>query len=159
MVACKPDVVGYSDVPEIRMNEIVQVKDAEGKDSIIRIRIYFQDGDGNIGLEPQDTSAPFDFGSPYFHNLPVTYLVPDSFGEYVPLVNPNNMRIYESQHDRIPNLTPTGKYKGIDGELEILLAANPALLNLPKFKLRFHLQDRALNVSNTITTEELYLTH
>ena len=158
-MGCKPDVVGYSNVPEIRLNELKQVKRADATDSLVILNVYFQDGDGDIGLEPEDVDPPFDFGSPYYHNFPVTYLVPDSLGEYVPLINPNTMRIYESQHDRIPNLTPTGKYKGIDGELEILLSANPALLNIPKLKLSFHLQDRSLNVSNTITTRELFLTH
>ena len=135
------------------------LKNRDGKDSVIQVALYFQDGDGDIGLSETDTVLPFNFGSIYFHNLPVTYLVPDSIGEYSELVNPNNNRPYGSQHERVPVLTPTSKYKAISGDLIVNLTANPIGLRPEKVILEMKLLDRELNVSNTVATSVIDLTH
>ena len=77
--------MSFSNVPKISLNEVSLLQDTIGKDSLIVLVIGFQDGDGDIGLTGRDTAAPFNFGSPYFHNLPVTYLVANTSGTFVEL--------------------------------------------------------------------------
>jgi len=159
IAACKSEQVEFSNVPLIELESVEQLKNVDGKDSIIKVSLYYQDGDGDIGLTETDTSAPFNLGSPFFHNLPVTYLVPNGMGEYKEFVNPSTNRPYGNQHERVPYLTPSGKYKSISGTIDVFLSANPALANPDSLKFEIKLMDRDLNVSNTVTTEVIELTH
>jgi hypothetical protein len=157
-VACTPDSLGFSDVPAISLESVSVLRDLEGNDSIIRMAIYFQDGDGDIGLTGADTSAPYDLGSPYSHNFPVTYLVENDLDSFVQLRKTNG-DLYGNQHERIPVITPSGKYKSISGILQVNLPANPISLEPKIVKLEMKLIDRALNMSNTVTTEVIQLKH
>ena len=150
--------MSFSNVPEISLNEVSLLQDTLGNDSLIVLVIGFQDGDGDIGLTSSDTAAPFNFGSAYFHNLPVTYLVVDASGAFIELKDQLGAP-YGNQHERIPVLTPAGKYKAIKGNISIKLSANPLLSKPDSLKLKIALIDRALNVSNTIHTETIRLKH
>ena len=156
--SCKSDEVSFSNVPEISLNEVSLLQDTLGNDSLIVLVIGFQDGDGDIGLTSSDTAAPFNFWSAYFHNLPVTYLVVDASGAFIELKDQLGAP-YGNQHERIPVLTPAGKYKAIKGNISIKLSANPLLSKPDSLKLKIALIDRALNVSNTIQTETIRLKH
>jgi hypothetical protein len=85
--------------------------------------------------------------------------VPDSIGEYSELINPNSNQPYGNQHERVPVLTPTSKYKAISGDLIVNLTANPIGLRPEKVILEMKLLDRELNVSNTVATSVIDLTH
>lgn len=159
IISCKPDPVGFGPLPQIQLESLEVIQNNEGKDSVIQVTLYFEDGDGDIGLSETDTASPFNFGSPYYHNLPVTYLVPNGIAGYTELQNPNNNRPYGNQHERIPVLTPTSKYKAISGSLVVNLTANPIGLRPEKVILEMNLIDRELNVSNTISTEVIDLKH
>lgn len=157
--ACEPDEVGFSDIPVIAFESLEVFKDVNGKDSMITLAITYQDGDGDIGLTATDTAPPFNFGSPFFHNLPVTYLVENSNGEYEELLSPGSDKPYGNQHERVPNLTPEGKYKAIEGMLYVDLIANPENARPNKVKFEVNLIDRNLNVSNTVVTPMVELEH
>lgn len=158
-MGCKPESLDYSNVPEIGLVDVDLMKNLEGKDSIIQLTISYQDGDGDIGLTDADTAAPYNVGSLYAHNLPITFMVEDTSGEYVELVNKTTGRPYGNNHARIPVITPTGKYKAVRGTMIINLTANPAAQNPDKVFLELKLIDRALNVSNQVRTEVINLTH
>lgn len=134
------------------------LKNTSNKDSIIELLIYFEDGDGDIGLSEADTTPPFNFGSPFFHNLPIKYLVDDG-GDFKELINPTNGNPYGNNHQRVPVLTPAGKNKTISGTINVKLAANPLNTKPQRVKFEIRLMDRQLNMSNTITTEPLSLVH
>ncbi|MDB4173460.1 hypothetical protein N9811_01475 [Bacteroidia bacterium] len=159
LCSCKPETLDYSVVPEISLISVTQIKNAAQKDSIIQVTISYQDGDGDIGLTDADTLAPYNIGSPYAHNLPITYMVPDENGGYTELLKSNNGQPYGNEHERIPIITPTGKYKAINGEIVVNLSANPAFEKPAEVCFEIRLIDRNLNISNTITTEVLQLTH
>ena len=158
MLACKPDSLGFSNVPEIALESVEVLSDLDGNDSIIQVSLSYQDGDGDIGLTSADTASPFNLGSLYSHNLPVTYLVKNANDSFLPL-RKRNGDVYGNEHERIPVITPTGKYKAISGSLLVNLPANPISLRPEFLKLELRLIDRSLNISNTITTEVLELKH
>ncbi|MDB4161555.1 hypothetical protein N9772_04230 [Bacteroidia bacterium] len=157
--ACKPEIVGYSNVPEIGLIDVNVIENVLAKDSVIQLIISYRDGDGDIGLTDSDTVAPYNLGSPYAHNLPITFMVEDANGEFAELVNITNGRLYGNNHSRVPVITPTGKYKAISGKIKINLTANPAAQSPASVYLEIQLIDRALNVSNKIRTEVINLKH
>ncbi|MEY2923717.1 MAG: hypothetical protein RLZZ337_257 [Bacteroidota bacterium] len=158
LYSCNNEQINLSPIPRIEFVSLEKVKDTNLKDSVLKLVFYFEDGDGDIGLTDADTAAPFNYGSPYFHNLPITYLVKNG-NDFEELIDPANNKPYGNQHQRIPLLTPTGKNKGITGNLTVSLTANPALTQPNELKFEVKLMDRALNISNTITTPSVQLTH
>ena len=157
--ACNPEVVPDSTIPEIELRSVEIIDNVAGKDSVITVELFYSDGDGDIGLTDSDTAPQFNFGSPFFHNLPVTYLVENSMGEYEELKKPGSNEPYRNEHERVPNLTPEGKFKAIEGVLYVDLLANPQNTRPEKLKLEINLIDRDLNISNQVTTPIMILEH
>ena len=155
---CSPEDVTFDTTPRIEFESVEVLKNIQGKDSSIELSIYFEDGDGDVGLGPTDTMPPFNFGSPNFHNLPITYLVKDTNG-YSELINPINSMPYGNGHERLPVLTPTGKNKAINGTVKVSLPANPVLSNPEEIKFEIQLVDRALNRSNVLESPAIELVH
>jgi hypothetical protein len=95
LYACKPEEAAYDVVPAIQLLSTQLVQTEAGTDSLILLTLSYTDGDGDLGLTDADTAAPFNFGSPFFHNLPVTYLVPNASGDYMEL---QSTRAYSGAH-------------------------------------------------------------
>jgi hypothetical protein len=157
--SCAPSENQFTIEPKIELESVIQHKDVLGKDSVIQLNISYSDADGDIGLSDTDTLPPFNFSSEFYHNLPIKFLVMNLAGQFDELKDPSSNEPYGYQHERIPNLTPPGKYKSISGVLSINLTANPLFSEPKRVKFEIVLLDRALNVSNTIYTEVLNLTH
>ena len=56
----------YSIVPHIEFVSLEKVDDGTGHDSQAELTIYFQDGDGDIGLDETDRNPVFSVDSPYY---------------------------------------------------------------------------------------------
>jgi hypothetical protein len=120
------------------------------------LHFYFEDGDGDIGLNSGDTFAPFNPDSKYHYNLIITYFEMQN-GELteVPITwyNPQT-----EQYDtltlsaRIPNLTPEGINKAISGEIQDTLFVYNFNSIYDTIKFDAFIVDRALNESNSIST-------
>jgi len=137
--------------PRITMKSFEQFGDSAS------LTISFTDGDGDIGLEPGNLQPPFDTGSTYFHNM---------FLEYEQLQNGVWVRptLAIPFYYRIPNITPTGQNKVLEGEIAVALKpwpVFPAPPGSPKDTIRFSvmLVDRALNQSNTEFSPEVIIVH
>lgn len=116
------------------------------------------DGDGDIGLSEDDSLPPFDLSSPFFFNLFVEFFEIEN-GEKKPYLLPITLDTLRFDQ-RIPNLTPTGKRKSIEGEIVLKLPTIP----FPDFEpdsvvFRIQLYDRALNSSNIIETDPIKIQH
>lgn len=122
-----------------------------GKDSLLRLFIKYTDGDGDIGLEPDDTAAPFNYGSPFFYNLFIkVYAVENGVGSRIPIPLSTDTVNF---NDRITNLTPTGKNKAIFGEFTINLKAEPYPGIRPdSMYYTIQIADRKLHLSNVLQT-------
>lgn len=156
----KPD---FSEVPEIYFEGIQKISlntDGIKSDSII-ISVHFKDGNGDLGLGSGDTLSPYQeknsdgTPNPFFYNYFVTMEKKTSTG-YTPIVftGPN-------LNGRFPVLNTESKAIPIEGTLRrginIYLFSYP-VINIPKNSyVRFKIQiaDKALNKSNTITTDSL----
>lgn len=112
--------------------------------------IKFKDGDGDIGILEGDTISDDDLKMKYFYKA--------SDGTFQPYDEDPGTAAFDTlfYSYRVPNITPDGQYKALDGEIKIKLRAAP-LFNpthtLVKFEIT--LTDRAGNKSNMVTTDEI----
>jgi hypothetical protein len=63
----------FPDEPQIEYLDFVKYQNTQGKDSIGVLKFKFTDGDGDIGLDQQDTFPPFNEGSLHYYNFYVKY--------------------------------------------------------------------------------------
>jgi len=105
------------------------------------LTISFTDGDGDMGLAQSDTAAPFD------NNLYVNRVGIKGGVEQPPV----------ELKFRIPYITPKGQIKALTGEMDVELDLIPVLVSYDTLFYELYILDRALNQSNTITTEQIVL--
>jgi hypothetical protein len=112
--------------------------------------ITFKDGDGDVGIAQNDLNSPDD--------LKMKYLYKDTAsGLFMPVDSSFGTAQFDTlfYSYRIPNITPDGQYKALDGEIKIKLRSSPLFgpHSIVKFEIR--LTDRAGHKSNIVTTDEI----
>lgn len=115
------------------------------------VTIEFTDGDGNVGLNPGDTTGRFNPDSLFYHNLLVDYY---EWNDSI-----NNFELIDdldpSFSARIPFLTPSGKNKTLKGD--IIYDLNVSFTNSDTVRFDFRLVDRDFNVSNRVSSPAVFL--
>jgi hypothetical protein len=133
---------------EFRSFEILDTTDILGNSAKAgRLKFYFEDGDGNIGLREPSESLLADSTNLFFK------LYKKKDGEMV--VASANDPITPSPY-RIPYLERLGQNKIIKGTISVTflyLFYNPA----DTIRYDFYLKDRALNESNLESTPEIII--
>lgn len=111
--------------------------------------ISFKDGDGDIGIVDDDTASDDDFK--------LKYLYKDTDGIFKCFdaidSTPAMDTLFYSY--RVPNITPEGQYKALEGTIRAKLRSAPLYYPIHttvKFEIR--LRDRAGNYSNIVQTNE-----
>ncbi|MEI6124448.1 MAG: hypothetical protein WCQ95_12560 [Bacteroidota bacterium] len=134
--------------PYIEYLSFAKIQNSSAIDNKGILKIYFTDGDGDIGLSKKDTIAPFDKSSTFYYNFFITYFEKQhgQFIKVIPSVTFNS---------RIPVLTPTGNNKSLKGEIEIEVYFNNPFSLYDTIKFEANIADRALHISNTIITPEI----
>lgn len=147
---CAPPISELPDQPEIELLNYEVLYKTNGGDSVIVIDLFYQDGDGDIGLTRADSLPPFNFGSPTYHNLPVRWFEPNG-NNWKEIINPNSNAPIRNYHERVPPLHE-GKSKAISGKIHFEVLSDPEFLGLDTVKLEIVLRDRSLNESNVVST-------
>jgi hypothetical protein len=148
LLSCKK-LTQLSPIPHIeyRSFSVFDTTDILGNHSIGgRLRFYFEDGDGDIGLEDPTE------GQTESTDLFLTLYWKDN-GEMVP-ADDNNPLKYSSY--RIPYMEKLGRDKILKGNISVTILY---LFDIPAdtISYEFYLKDRALNESNVETTNEIVL--
>ncbi len=147
----------YPIVPEIHFSRFLLEADTAAH--VARrgvLEFTFQDGDGDIGLPPNDLQPPFNPGSKYYYNLIIKYYE-RQHGKFVevPLLswNPDSAR-YDTItfNARIPWLTPKLGNKAISGTIQDTLFIDNPLSPYDTIRFTFFIYDRALHKSNVDST-------
>lgn len=134
--------------PHIEFVSFEKIPTTNGIDDQGILTISFTDGDGDVGLDENQTNPPYDTSSTYYYNIFIKYFEKQN-GEYVEVeLNPSN-------NGRIPNLTPVGEKKGLQGNISVDLYINNPLSSFDTIKYEVFIVDRALNHSDTITTPDI----
>jgi len=154
---CKEDGANVPEAPVIEFLDYQVYKNTNDQDSLLRVRFYFEDKDGDLGLDRTDTFPPFDPGSPYQFNLWVDMF--DLDGSVPKILTREGTDDTLNLDQRIPNITPSGNNKEISGEMSIDFDASELVLHPNKVSCDLQVVDRALNESNVISTGPIELVH
>jgi hypothetical protein len=139
----------YPDIPEIAFQSFTMQFDTGIFAKRGVLSISFKDGNGDIGLWPNQTWPPFDTGSIYYYNYYIDYYEKQN-GTFV------KIELDPPYNARIPYLTPDDPNKAIKGIIVDTLALNPMPLH-DTVKFKFYIYDRALNQSNVDSTPPIIL--
>lgn len=121
-----------------------------------RLSFSFTDGDGDIGLSPEEIQAPYNAESYYYYNLYVDYYEKDDAEGWVRGRNLEGDSIVFQY--RLKPIIVKGKARGIKGTMDVSMITfyNPFSDQSDTIKYTIKLIDRALNESNVIETEAIY---
>ncbi len=133
--------------PSLEFKEFVKYDSVQGgvltlaaADCILK----FKDGDGDLGGD--DAKA-----------IVMKYLYKNTDGNYVYYdangANPGFDTLMA--YYKIPDVTPQGQYKALEGEIKVKMTAPIAAPFHSFFKYEITIRDRAGNISNVATTDEI----
>jgi len=139
LCACRKPVV-YSDIPEIKFINFEKINQTNGL-----LTFYFQDGEGDIGLDSWEINPPFDYNffCDYYEKRHGAFVKIDSIedfkGELIPFI----------LNGRIPRLSRLAK-ESINGEIyyALLPYCDEFSPYTDTVRLEFYIVDRKLNKSN-----------
>jgi len=121
--------------------------------------LSFQDGDGDIGLDIEDTLSPYNSDSYFYYNAYLEYyeLMNGVWVKGTADPNGNNFPTADTIvfKNRLPNITPIGQNKALKGDVILTLEPfyyNPVSNHSDSIKYKVVIIDRALNISNIIET-------
>ena len=140
----------YSIVPVIKFKSLIKIDNATGIDDKGLLTLTFTDGDGDIGLNPDDTTGIYSKDSLYNCNFFIKYFEKQK-GKFKEIVLPLK------NNSRIPFISVTGKNKNIKGEIEIELYINNYTSAYDTILFEAYIVDRALHKSNIIKTPEIII--
>jgi len=148
LFSCKPEAK-FPVTPAISFVKFEKIDNGTGVDDQGILTIHFEDGDGDIGLDEEDTEAPFDTSSIYYYNFFIKYLEKQN-GEFVEVELPmtNNARIPRLSFD-VP--------ESIEGDISITLYINNYSSPYDTIRFECYIVDRELHHSNTITTPDIII--
>jgi hypothetical protein len=150
---CSKEVV-YSDIPAIQFKSANKLQNITGRDSALILTISYTDGDGDLGLNQEDTFPPFN-DSAYYNNLIAHYyeFIDNRFTEVT--VNDFSTDTIRFNY-RFLNLTPNTKNKSIKGDIEFTINYLPTRKS-NRIRFKIYIFDRALHKSNEVfSPEDLY---
>ncbi len=144
--ACK-DKPCASTIPEISFEDFIIYED-----NTAQLFLNLYDCDGDIGLNENDTLAPFDLSSTYHYNLKLTYLEKQN-GSWIRFDSLEPPFYY-----RIPRLNKTDNPNTTEGSIHVTLEPfyYVPIGSFDTIKYEIIVIDRALQSSTVIETPEIY---
>ena len=152
LFACKKPV-RYSDIPEIKKISFTKYQ-ATDTTMGTNLVFYFQDGEGDIGLNQSDSFPPFNRGSIYYYNFFCDYYEKQS-GIFVKIdsVEYNGKKTSFNFNSRFPRCSDLPQ-ESINGEISIKI---PFYFDKKSpydtTQIKFYIVDRKLNHSNIETAD------
>lgn len=150
----------YPDAPTISFKEITsqRISDATGTYDRVVITVSFRDGDGDLGLNESDKTPDSPWArikdgqlNPFSDNYHLTAFVRNAQNEFVPPVPSFNTS------NTYPPLATDGREAPLRGDLKFTYDFYVGGVFRVGQTVRFevYIFDRALNQSNTITTDPI----
>ena len=141
---------------EYPVEPIISYKDFVIVGDSATLSFNFTDGDGDIGLSPNDTLPPYNPGSEFYYNIYVVNYEKDDQLGWIPAVNLQGDTLTFAY--RIKPIEFKGKSKGIKGVIDIdmgTLYYNVFSNQADTIKYSIQLIDRSLHKSNIIETPKI----
>lgn len=156
LLSCNDKNEEVAAAPIIAFENYRTIKNSNGKDSLLLVKLFYKDVNGDLGLTLRDTSAPYNEGL-FNYNLWVDIFDADNGGEDTIMVF--GLNVPQVFHQRIPDLRPTGKSKYIEGTIDIGFDASKLTLYPNKIRIYLQMLDRKLQKSNKVDVGFIYLEH
>ena len=140
----------YSEIPSIKFKEFILKDTIDALDNPIKkgtLVFTFIDGDGDIGLMPQDTTYPFD--STHYYNL---FLDGYYYENGVVVADSPSVPLYY----RVPYIEPQGQNKVLKGTIKVDIIYNFPIVHDSIF-YKFYILDRKFHKSNVEQTPVIVL--
>ena len=129
------------------------------------ISFSYTDGDGDLGLDDNDTLPPFGFHDAHYYNMVIDYLKSEN-GVFVktPLLSPHvptnpadTLVLYDTVtfNARFKRLRSSEVPKAISGTMDYRLTVQNPFSPNDTIKFEIHILDRALHESNVIQTDPI----
>lgn len=143
----------FDDIPSLtwRKADFRYLGDSADNRRVVDLTIYFTDGDGDVGRADENDSDTCELDN--YDRFLERY---DLFIYYYELVNGQYREVLPADscfpfHNILPNLTPTGQNKTLEGEITTPFDyANYPENNTDSIRFEFELIDRAGNKSQRI---------
>ena len=118
----------------------------------------FTDGDGDFGLNPEDTTGTYSSNGIYYYNLYMKYMYKKPDGSWSAFFNPNPL-VNDTQYYkfRVPFIEQEGKDQSMNGEVRVKLSELRPTSSHKNIKYVFYIYDKGLHQSNVETTPEFAL--
>ncbi|MEO6904000.1 MAG: hypothetical protein ABI315_12765 [Bacteroidia bacterium] len=137
--------------PVITFDQFVTYSGKNGDIDSADCTIKFTDGDGDVGIMKGDLNSPDNLKMKYLYKSPI-----DGLFHPVDAIDSTTVMDTLFFSYRIPNLTPNGQYKALDGSIKVKLRTSPVFYpghHIVKFEIT--LLDRAGHLSNRVSTNEI----
>jgi hypothetical protein len=144
---------------EYPINPDIEFKEFQNfSDDSAYFTFRFTDGDGDFGLNPEDTTGAYSSSSVHYYNLYMKYMYKKTDGSWSGFFNPNPL-VNDTQYYkfRVPFVEQTGKDKSMNGEVRVKLSELRPTSSHKNIKYVFYIYDKALHQSNVETTPEFTL--
>ncbi len=140
----------YPKEPQITFKNFYKIPSGAAADNYGIIEVDFTDGDGDVGLSETNIYPPFDSSSVYYYNFFIDYFEKQR-GTWVKPV------LYETFNARIPVLNTSNGDQPLKGTISIQVPINNFTSTYDTIRFDCRICDRALNMSNTVTTPEIII--
>lgn len=161
----------YPETPIITYKDFIVTKNSQGLDVSGVLSVSFTDGDGDIGLRPGDTLAPYDTCSIYQFNYFIKIFEkkngvfrqfvfkknfnPCVYQDLYNVCNPDFSTLLDSTYNAtLKDITPENKNKALSGDLELDIPFLIPCVTNDTIKFQIKLVDRALHESNVVESPE-----
>ncbi|MCH8903400.1 MAG: hypothetical protein IIA45_05745 [Bacteroidetes bacterium] len=162
MAGCVPPP-DYDDVPFIRLEALNSTSLTMPGDSLV-ITIYFEDGDGDLGVNKEDDTTNLQFVNEFGCVLGSVKSGFDTSGmSNIDVVAANAFIVDPriagtcTRYYRLPYLTPKSKYKDISGQILITLTSLVVVNSPDTVIFDLYIEDRAGRRSNVIQTPPIII--
>jgi hypothetical protein len=138
----------YPITPVIEFKDYILLKSKDTLDSIVVFTLSFKDGDGDIGYPDEDSTNKSIF----------VYYYKKIGGVFKLLISPD-MSQDSNFNAKIPMILSPGVKRPLKGEIDysIDITKDPPKFKYDTIYVKFYLMDRALNMSNKVSSPEIVL--
>ena len=138
----------YVSYPNQPIVEFLSFEVMENNGAVLSFNVT--DGDGDLGLDPEDIIFHFCPTCEHYYNLKCEYdELRDGVWTHIDL-NPNEGQV--PFYYRVPRATPTGTNQAINAVVEVDMQTWYLQSSYDTLRFRITIEDRSLNLSNEDTT-------
>lgn len=142
IVSCKKNYPSYDIVPYVKY--ISAITDIDSSDKKLTLTFQLHDGDGNVGLAPEDTVEPY-----------IDSFQQNFYADIFSIRNEDTTLLPYTVSYRIPQIRSSQSNKFIKADVSINFSFPKSVFAYDTILMRYFIFDRDLNKSNIDTSDAI----